>query len=227
MRPISSDPSLLEFELALQGKRVLVTGHTGFTGGWLVSWLKHIGCDVAGLTLAPATEPSLFVVANVANDIQSTIGDIREFATVRSAIEQHRPSVIIHLAAQPLVSKSFVDPIETFANSALGTVHVLEAARLTPDVKAVVCITTDKVYRDQDHRPCAFGAGICRTRGGSDGGGRVFARLRCNRHAQGRRTLARRFARSASFGTRLANLDWARRRHSRCGRGASPAQSKE
>jgi CDP-glucose 4,6-dehydratase len=145
-----ADSPLLDFERPLQGRRVLVTGHTGFTGGWLVSWLKRIGCDVAGLALLPATEPSLFTAADIADGIASTIGDIRDFDTVRTAVERHRPSVIIHLAAQPLVSKSFSDPIETFATNALGTAHVLEAARLTPDVKAVVCITTDKVYRDQD-----------------------------------------------------------------------------
>ncbi|RXH01604.1 CDP-glucose 4,6-dehydratase [Bradyrhizobium vignae] len=144
------DRSLLHFELALRRERIFVTGHTGFTGGWLVSWLKRIGADVAGFALAPATEPSLFVAANVADGIASTIGDIRDFAALRDAIARHQPSVIIHLAAQPLVSKSFADPIETFATNALGTAHVLEAARLTPHVKAVVCITTDKVYRDQD-----------------------------------------------------------------------------
>jgi CDP-glucose 4,6-dehydratase len=150
MSPASSESPLLDFELALGSKRIFVTGHTGFTGGWLVSWLKRIGCDVAGLALAPATEPSLFAAAKIANGLSSTIGDIRDFATVRTAIEQHRPSIIIHLAAQPLVSKSFADPVETFATNALGTAHVLEAARLTAGVKAVVCITTDKVYRDQD-----------------------------------------------------------------------------
>jgi CDP-glucose 4,6-dehydratase len=150
MTPTSSESPPLDFELALRGKRIFVTGHTGFTGGWLVSWLKRIGCDVAGLALAPSTEPNLFAAANISEDIVSTIGDIRDFATVRTAVERHRPSVIIHLAAQPLVSKSFVDPVETFATNALGTAHVLEAARLVPDVKAVVCITTDKVYRDQD-----------------------------------------------------------------------------
>ena len=147
---MSSELPLLDFELALRGARVFVTGHTGFTGGWLVSWLKRIGCDVAGLALAPATNPNLFAAAKIADGIASTIGDIRDFATVRDAIARHRPQVIIHLAAQPLVSKSFADPLETFATNALGTAHVLEAARLTPDVKAVVCITTDKVYRDQD-----------------------------------------------------------------------------
>ncbi len=147
---MTADSRLLKFEMPLQGRRIFVTGHTGFTGGWLVSWLKRIGCDVAGLALAPATEPSLFVAANVASGTISTIGDIRDFAAVKDAIARFAPSVIIHLAAQPLVSKSFADPIETFATNALGTAHVLEAARLTPEVKAVVCITTDKVYRDQE-----------------------------------------------------------------------------
>jgi CDP-glucose 4,6-dehydratase len=150
MIPASSQSPPFDFENALKGERIFVTGHTGFTGGWLVSWLKRIGCDVAGLGLAPATEPNLFSTANIAEGIRSTIGDIRDFAVVRTAIEQHRPSVIIHLAAQPLVSKSFDDPIETFSTNALGTAHVLEAARLTPGVRAIVCITTDKVYRDQD-----------------------------------------------------------------------------
>jgi CDP-glucose 4,6-dehydratase len=147
---MTADSRLLDFERPLRGQRIFVTGHTGFTGGWLVSWLKRIGCDVAGLALAPVTEPSLFVAANIAGGITSTIGDIRDLATVKDAIARFSPSVIIHLAAQPLVSKSFADPIETFATNALGTACVLEAARLTPEVKGVVCITTDKVYRDQD-----------------------------------------------------------------------------
>src|SRR5579863_801190 len=146
----SFESTLFDFELPLKGARIFVTGHTGFTGGWLVSWLKLIGCDVAGLALAPLTEPNLFAAANIADGIASTLGDIRDFAVVRSAVERHRPSVIIHLAAQPLVSRSFADPIETFSTNALGTAHVLEAARTSPDVKAIVCITTDKVYRDQD-----------------------------------------------------------------------------
>jgi CDP-glucose 4,6-dehydratase len=147
---MTSGSPLLDFEAPLQRKRVLVTGHTGFTGGWLVSWLKRIGCDVTGLALAPSTEPNLYGVADVAGGIASNIGDIRDFSMVRATVERCRPSVIIHLAAQPLVSKAFADPIETFATNALGTAHVLEAARLVDEVKAVVCITTDKVYRDQD-----------------------------------------------------------------------------
>jgi CDP-glucose 4,6-dehydratase len=140
----------LDFEAPLRGKRVFVTGHTGFTGGWLVTWLKRLGCDVAGLALAPVTEPNLFTAAQIAHGMNSVAGDIRDLAVVRSAIDRHRPAVIFHLAAQPLVSRSFVDPVETFSTNAIGTVNVLEAARLSPDVKAIVCITTDKVYRDQD-----------------------------------------------------------------------------
>ena len=159
MNPTSSEFSPLDFETVLKGERVFVTGHSGFTGGWLVGWLKRIGCDVAGLALAPATEPSLFTIANIAEGITSTIGDIRDFTTVRTAIERHRPSVIIHLAAQPLVSKSFDDPLQTFATNALGTAHVLEAARLTPGVKAA---------RVHNHRQglsrSGLGVGLSRTR---------------------------------------------------------------
>jgi CDP-glucose 4,6-dehydratase len=140
----------LDFEVALRGQRVLVTGHTGFTGGWLVTWLKQIGCVVAGLALAPVTTPNLFAAAHIGDGIQSVLGDIRDLSVVKAAIDRHKPAVIFHLAAQPLVSRSFVDPVETFSTNAIGTVNVLEAARLSPTVKAVVCITTDKVYRDQD-----------------------------------------------------------------------------
>lgn len=140
----------LDFEEQLRGRRVFITGHTGFTGGWLVSWLKLIGCEISGLGLDPATEPNLFTTAQIAHNVDSLIGDIRDLSVVQMAIERHAPAVIFHLAAQPLVSRSFVDPLETFSTNAIGTANVLEAARLVPSVKAVVCITTDKVYRDQD-----------------------------------------------------------------------------
>jgi CDP-glucose 4,6-dehydratase len=148
---MSSDrPVLLDFEVQLRGQRVLVTGHTGFTGGWLVTWLKLIGCEIVGLALAPATTPNLFTVAHVDEGMESILGDIRELSVVKAAIDRHKPALIFHLAAQPLVSRSFIDPVETFSTNAIGTVNVLEAARLSPGVRAVVCITTDKVYRDQD-----------------------------------------------------------------------------
>jgi CDP-glucose 4,6-dehydratase len=143
-------PVTLDFEAALRGQRVFVTGHTGFTGGWLVTWLKRLGCEISGLALPPETQPNLFTAAHVADGLDSRIGDIRELSVVRAAIDGHRPTVIFHLAAQPLVSRSFVDPLETFSTNAIGTANVLEAARLSPGVKAVVCVTTDKVYLDQD-----------------------------------------------------------------------------
>lgn len=148
---IGADRRLLPgCEALLQGQRILVTGHTGFTGGWLVSWLKLIGCRIAGLGLPPLTTPNLFTVGNIPDGIDSTIGDIRNLSTVVSAISRHEPAVIFHLAAQPLVSQSFADPLGTFSTNAIGTANVLEAARRAPSVKVVVCITTDKVYRDQD-----------------------------------------------------------------------------
>lgn len=145
----ASRQPLFPFEKTLAGRRHLVTGHTGFTGGWLTLWLKLIGADVTGLALDPNTTPNLFAAASVADGISSVIGDIRDAETVRDAVAKAAPEVIFHLAAQPLVSRAFEDPLESFATNVLGTAHVLEAARMTPSVKAVVCITTDKVYADQ------------------------------------------------------------------------------
>src|SRR6202035_5667730 len=140
------------FEAAIAEQRVLVTGHTGFTGGWLALWLRAIGCEVTGLALPPDTEPNMFSCARIADQVNSIFGDIRDFATVKQAMEAARPGVVFHLAAQPLVSRGFADPLETFATNVIGTAHVLEAARLQPGVKAVVCVTTDKVYADHDRQ---------------------------------------------------------------------------
>lgn len=140
------------FEAAIAGERVLLTGHTGFTGGWLALWLDALGCEVTGLALGPNTQPNLFTVANIGDRVRSRIGDIRDAAVVRQATEAARPSVVFHLAAQPLVSRSFAEPLETFATNVIGTANVLEAARNVPGVRAVVCVTTDKVYADQDQR---------------------------------------------------------------------------
>jgi CDP-glucose 4,6-dehydratase len=145
---------MADFERSIAGRRVFVTGHSGFTGGWLVLWLRQLGCTVSGLALPPNTEPSLFKAARVDEDITSEFGDIRDFAVVKAAMDRADPELVIHLAAQPLVSVAFDDPIETIASNALGTAHVLEASRLARNVKAVVCITTDKVYADEaDIRP--------------------------------------------------------------------------
>ncbi|MES2906964.1 MAG: CDP-glucose 4,6-dehydratase [Pseudomonadota bacterium] len=139
---------LAAFEKKLARQRVFVTGHSGFTGGWLCLWLKELGCDVAGLSLKPQTQPNLFEAANLSQITVSEFGDIRDFSTVRQAFEKHQPRVIFHLAAQPLVGDAFDDPCGTIATNVLGTAHVLEAARQTGSVKALVCVTTDKVYAD-------------------------------------------------------------------------------
>ena len=139
----------LPFEARLARERILVTGHTGFTGGWLCAWLAGIGVRPHGLALAPETQPNLFDSADIASLAAHTIVDIRDEAAVVRAFAEARPTVVFHLAAQPLVRRSYSEPAATFATNVQGTVHVLEAARQT-GVKAVVAITTDKVYRNRE-----------------------------------------------------------------------------
>jgi CDP-glucose 4,6-dehydratase len=134
-----------------RGLRVLVTGHTGFKGAWLTEWLKREGAVVAGLSLPPEDPgASLFEVAGVASDMVSELGDIRELETVRRVVDGFRPEIVFHLAAQALVRRSYRTPVDTFATNVMGTVHVLEAARLHRGVRAVVCVTTDKVYDNRN-----------------------------------------------------------------------------
>lgn len=132
-------------------RRVLVTGHTGFKGGWLCTWLKSMGAVVAGLSLPPSsTGPSLFEVAGVAEDMVSELGDIRDAKKVHKVVSQFAPEIVIHMAAQALVRQSYVDPVETYATNVMGTVHVLDAVRTVKSVKAVVNVTTDKCYENNE-----------------------------------------------------------------------------
>ncbi|HWH83109.1 MAG TPA: CDP-glucose 4,6-dehydratase [Burkholderiaceae bacterium] len=133
-----------------RAKRVLLTGHTGFKGGWLSMWLQSLGAEVCGLALAPSGEHHLHGVARVADGMQSVIGDIRDFEVVRKAMAACRPEIVIHMAAQPLVRLSYSEPIATYATNVMGTVHVLEAARLTDSVRCIVNVTTDKCYENRE-----------------------------------------------------------------------------
>jgi CDP-glucose 4,6-dehydratase len=133
-----------------QGRRVLLTGHTGFKGGWLALLLQRLGAEVTGLSLPAPSEPSLFDQARVADGITHVIGDIRDAGLVLDVVRSARPQVIFHLAAQPLVRYSYGEPVETFATNVLGTVHVLDAARRVGGVQAIVSVTSDKCYENRE-----------------------------------------------------------------------------
>ncbi len=132
------------------GKRVFVTGHTGFKGSWLSLWLQSMGARVSGYSLSPPTKPSLFETGRVAEGMQSRIGDVRDLPGLLAAMKADEPEVVFHLAAQPLVRYSYREPVETYATNVMGTVNVLEAARQTPTVRAIVIITSDKCYENHE-----------------------------------------------------------------------------
>ncbi|WP_305820959.1 CDP-glucose 4,6-dehydratase [Massilia brevitalea] len=140
----------LNFESALKGKRIFITGNTGFTGSWASLWLGEIGAVVAGYSLEPETTPSMFDATGLRADGNTTFGDILDYEALHAAMAAFRPDLILHLAAQPLVRRSYREPLETFAVNAQGTANVLEAARQVPGVRGVVCITTDKVYQNNE-----------------------------------------------------------------------------
>lgn len=129
---------------------MLVTGHSGFKGSWLTLWLKLLGSEVCGFALAPETAPNLFSSAAVADGIDSVFADIRDCDALMSVAQRFRPGIIIHNAAQALVRRSYREPVATYAINVMGTAHVLEAARLTPSVRAVVIVTSDKCYENRE-----------------------------------------------------------------------------
>ncbi len=133
-----------------RAKRVLVTGHTGFKGGWLSLWLESMGAQVAGYSLAPPTDPSFCVVAGVEKSVIANRNDVRDLDMLRACLEQFSPEIVFHLAAQSLVRPSYQDPVETYSTNVMGTVNVLEAIRHCASVRSVVIVTSDKCYENRE-----------------------------------------------------------------------------
>jgi CDP-glucose 4,6-dehydratase len=154
---VANKPSTLENMVVRQvdpsfwnGKRVFVTGHTGFKGSWLCIWLNHMGAKVKGYALAPNTSPSLFNLAEVSSFIDSEIEDIRDVKKIKKSMQEFDPEILIHMAAQPLVRLSYDQPVDTYMTNVMGTVNVLEAARVCNNLKAIVSVTTDKCYENKE-----------------------------------------------------------------------------
>jgi len=133
-----------------KGKRVLITGHSGFKGAWLCLWLKKLGAEVYGYSIDAPTTPSLFHLANITDGMTSIKGDIQDIALLKQTIQDFEPEIVIHMAAQALVRRSFVDPVYTYSTNVMGTVHLLDAVRQTKRVRAVVNVTSDKCYENHE-----------------------------------------------------------------------------
>jgi len=131
-------------------KKVLITGHTGFKGSWLSLLLNQLGVEVSGFALDPPTSPSMYELGGIDDVVRSVVGDIRDYDLLQSVLRGIEPDIVIHMAAQPLVKESYRNPIETFSTNVMGTVHLLEACRQTPSVRAIVNVTTDKCYENKE-----------------------------------------------------------------------------
>jgi CDP-glucose 4,6-dehydratase len=142
------EASPIDFSTNLKAKRVFLTGHTGFTGSWACIWLNQIGAHTFGYSLLPDTLPNLYTEAKVSELLEEQIGDVRNFDLLRLTMERFQPDLVLHLAAQPLVLRSYDTPRETFEINAQGTINVIEAARSVKSVRGVLCVTTDKVYNN-------------------------------------------------------------------------------
>jgi len=138
---------LIDFEKQLKNQRIFVTGNSGFTGGWACFWLQSIGAEILGYSLPPSTSPSLFKSLNLDKDMKTVFGDICNYELLKKSIIDFQPHLILHLAAQPLVSCGYEQPLLTLNTNILGTANVLEISRNVKSLKGVVCITTDKVYK--------------------------------------------------------------------------------
>ncbi|PKN67456.1 MAG: CDP-glucose 4,6-dehydratase, partial [Deltaproteobacteria bacterium HGW-Deltaproteobacteria-10] len=136
------------FDNIYHNKNILITGHTGFKGSWLALWLSQMGANVTGYSLQPPTDPSHFQLLNI--DINSIIGDVRDIDKLKAVFKEQQPEIVFHLAAQAIVRLSYQDPVETMTSNVLGTVNVLEAARASGTVRAIVNVTSDKCYENQE-----------------------------------------------------------------------------
>ena len=153
---------------AFSGRRVLLTGHTGFKGSWLTLWLEHLGAEVCGYALEPDTEPALYTLARVGDGIDSVYADVRDPAALRATFARFCPEIVFHLAAQSLVRVSYRHPVDTYATNVMGTVHLLDALRGIDSVRAVVVITSDKCYRNGDQDMPSKGFAEAAPLGGAD-----------------------------------------------------------
>lgn len=139
-----------ELNSFFRGKKVLLTGHTGFKGAWLAIWLREIGASVIGYALPPSTDPNLFMLSGLRPRMNSVIGDVRDIYGIASLIDRSCPEIIFHLAAQALVGRSYREAVETYGSNVMGTVNLLEACRNQPSVKAIVIVTSDKCYENSE-----------------------------------------------------------------------------
>ena len=140
-----------EFGLSFyKGKKVLVTGHTGFKGSWLCKVLENLGAEVTGYSLNPPTEPSLFEIADIEQDVKSVIGDIRDYNALKEVFDEAQPEIVLHLAAQPIVRDSYKNPAYTYETNVMGTVNILECVRNSSCIKSFLNVTTDKVYLNKE-----------------------------------------------------------------------------
>ena len=140
-----------EFELSFyKGKKVFITGHTGFKGSWLCKMLVHLGAEITGYSLNPPTNPSLFEIAGIEQDVKSVIGDIRDYDALKKAFDEAQPEIVLHLAAQPIVRDSYKNPAYTYETNVMGTVNILECVRNSNCVKSFLNVTTDKVYLNKE-----------------------------------------------------------------------------
>jgi CDP-glucose 4,6-dehydratase len=147
------------------GRRVLITGNTGFKGSWLSLWLSSVGARVHGYSQPPPTDPSLFESARLGDLVPTSMGDVADFPSLLACARREEPEIVFHMAAQPLVRKSYREPVNTYMTNVMGTVHLLEAARQTPSVRVIVNVTSDKCY---DNREIPWGYRECDPMGGHD-----------------------------------------------------------